>query len=59
MSREEYVNEVRPVLRTLLSFVLYLRFGDSIEFNKNMVHYADMFLDEFEKNFKFTAKDRL
>jgi hypothetical protein len=29
MSREEYVNEVRPVLRTLLSFVLYLRFGDS------------------------------
>jgi hypothetical protein len=52
MSRKEYVNEVRPVLRTLLSFVLYLRFGDSGVSNRT--HYADMFLDEFEKNFKFT-----
>jgi hypothetical protein len=57
MKKEEYINEVRPVLRTLLSFVLYLRFGDSGVSNRT--HYADMFLDEFEKNFKFTAKDRL
>jgi hypothetical protein len=57
MSREEYVNEVRPVLRTLLSFVLYLRFGDSPGSNTRLC--ADMFLVEFEKNFKFTEKDRL
>jgi hypothetical protein len=56
MSREEYVNEVRPVLRTLLSFVLYLRFGDSGVSNRT--HYADMFLDDLV-NFKFTEKDRL
>lgn len=55
MTKKEYVEEVRPILRLGLAFVLYLRFGDisGTRTPEQMFPFAELFVNEFESQFKF------
>lgn len=53
MLRKEYVEEVRPLLKVGISFILFLRFGGLESPLDYFFPKADEMLEHAEKQFKF------
>lgn len=57
MKTSDWRNEVRPVVRGLLAFCLYMKFGQGSKFAgvtpEQYYPIAEEFINKFEEDFKF------